>query len=733
MPQQYHASLRDQLHAAMERVDSLRARAGDSPPAAMVEETLEELLTAMEELRVTEEELRRQTEAVAAGQLRVEEEHHRYLALFHFAPDPYLVTDLEGTIREANRAAGALLGLRESRLRGKPLAVFVEPDGVRPFRAALARLPAQDRVEGWEVRLIPRGGAGALEVSCTVAVARDRSGRAEGLRWMLRDVTGRREAEERARRLEADAAARAEAEAGRRRLAAVLEGTSDAFFSVDPAWRLTYVNRRAEELWGKRRDDVLGRSLWELFPQAAGESESGRAIRRAMEGRRAVRVEALSPMLSRWVEIEAFPVDGGLSVFFRDVHDRHRREAADRLLTRAGELLAESLDPAATLQSVADLAVSTLADYCIVHVREDERIRSPGVAHADPTRRELLLGVLRRFPVDPDGPHPSLMTLRTGEAQLLPTVEPSLLEEISTEPEHLEMLRALGLTSALVVPIRMRGETLGAISLARTSGPAYDEADLAVAQDLARRAALALDNARAYARAREASRAREEVLAVVSHDLRNPLNAVLLAATILDDYTDTEKWTERERRQLKAIRGSAQQMSTLIGDLVEVVALESGQRVLHLEEVSPDALLADAVELHRGLAAQKGIALRAEPAPELAEVRADRGRVLQVLSNLLGNAIKFTPGGGTVTMGAAPRGDGVGFFVSDTGPGIPPEQLASVFDRFWQAERGDRKGLGLGLAIARGIVEAHGGRIWAESVPGRGSTFFFTLPVAGPA
>ncbi|HEU4457196.1 MAG TPA: ATP-binding protein [Longimicrobium sp.] len=731
MPQHHQVSLRDQLHAAVLRVDALRARATRASTSPMVQETLEELLTAMEELRVTEEELRLQTEAVAAGQARVEEEHHRYLALFHFAPDPYLVTDLEGTIREANRAAGTLLGVRESRLRGKPLAVFVDPDGARSFRAALAGIPARDRVEGWEVRLVPRGGAAALEVSCTVAVARSRAGRAEGLRWMLRDVTGRREAEERARRLEADAAAHAEAEAGRRRLAAVLEGTCDAFFSVDPAWRLAYVNRRAEELWGKRRGDVLGRSLWELFPQAAG-AEGERAVRRAMEGRRAVHVEALSPVLGRWMEIQAFPVDGGLSVFVRDVHERHRRQAADRLLTRAGELLAESLDPAATLQSVADLAAGTLADYCIVHVREDGRVHAPGVAHADPTRRELLLGVLRRFPVDPEGPHPSLATLRTGEARLLPTVEPSLLEAISTGPEHLEMLRALGLTSALVVPIRLRGETLGAISLARTSGPAYDEGDLAVAEDLARRAALALDNARAYDRAREASRAREEVLAVVSHDLRNPLNAVLLAATILDDYTDPEKWTERERRQLKAIRGSAQQMTTLIGDLVEVVALESGQRVLRLEGLAPDALLADAAELHRGLAAQKGIALEAEPAPGLPEVRADRGRVLQVLSNLLGNAIKFTPGGGTVTMGAAPRGDGVGFFVSDTGPGIPPEQLASVFDRFWQAERGDRKGLGLGLAIARGIVEAHGGRIWAESVPGRGSTFFFTLPVAGP-
>jgi signal transduction histidine kinase len=243
-------------------------------------------------------------------------------------------------------------------------------------------------------------------------------------------------------------------------------------------------------------------------------------------------------------------------------------------------------------------------------VEAEGQVRAPGIAHADPTKRELLRGVLRRFPVDPAGPHPAVRALRTGEAQLLPHVEDSLLEAISTEPEHLEMLRALGLTSAVVVPMRARGRAVGAISLGRCGGPAYDRGDLAAAEELARRAALAVDNARLYERAKEATRAREEVLAVVSHDLRNPLNAVLLAATILDDYTDAIRWTERERKQIAAIRSSAQQMAGLIGDLVEVVALEAGQRVLHREPVDAAQLLAQALELHRGLATQRGSRFR---------------------------------------------------------------------------------------------------------------------------
>jgi signal transduction histidine kinase len=269
---------------------------------------------------------------------------------------------------------------------------------------------------------------------------------------------------------------------------------------------------------------------------------------------------------------------------------------------------------------------------------------------------------------------------------------------------------------------------VGSISLVRGHGAAYDGDDLELAVELAGRAALALDNAALYAQARAATRTREEVLAVVSHDLRNPLNAVLLASIILDEYTDADRWNDRERQQVRTIRNAAEQMGALIHDLVEVVALESGARVLHLDSVEPAKAMRSAAEMYLGLAAEKGIALTVDAAPDVPDVRADRARLLQVLSNLLGNALKFTPGGGSVTIGAARGGgDTVGFYVADTGPGVDPKDLPRLFERFWQGKRG--AGLGLGLAIAKGIVDAHGGRIWVDSSPGRGSTFFFTLPI----
>jgi signal transduction histidine kinase len=439
-----------------------------------------------------------------------------------------------------------------------------------------------------------------------------------------------------------------------------------------------------------------------------------------------VEVEA-SPVPGRWVEIHGHPSPEGLSIYFRDVSARRRREEGDRLLTRAGAVLAGSLDPQTLPREIAALAAGALADWCVVHVETERGLRAAGIAHADSSRVEALRGMLRVYATAPET-HPLTVALRTGEAQLVPVFAEGVLEALIPDPAMLADVREMGIASVIVAPMRARGRTVGSLSLVRGHGAAYGQEELEVAVELARRAALALDNAALYAQARAATRSREEVLAVVSHDLRNPLNAVLLAAVILDEYTDPERWNERERLQLRTIRHSAEQMTSLIHDLVEVVALEAGTRVLHLEPVDVGPALRSASEMYAGIAEEQGVALRFEVPGDVPDVRADRARLLQVLSNLVGNALKFTPTGGTVRVGAEAAGDVVRFWVSDTGPGIDAEHLPRLFERFWQARRGDGQGLGLGLSIAKAIVDAHGGRIWAESRPGAGSTFSFTLP-----
>ena len=225
------------------------------------------------------------------------------------------------------------------------------------------------------------------------------------------------------------------------------------------------------------------------------------------------------------------------------------------------------------------------------------------------------------------------------------------------------------------------------------------------------------------------TQAREEVLAVVAHDLRNPLNVIVGSADLLlQERLDRAKKKELLTVTLRA----AKQMNRLIADLLDTVRLQSGKFTLDLEEVPVKSIFEQTEQAFRTLAASHTIQLVAVPPPDDVAVRADPYRVSQIIGNLVGNALKFTPERGKVTLEAVPNGQNVAFHVSDTGPGIAAQDVEHLFDNFWQS-RNDHRGVGLGLPIAKGMVEAHGGMIWCETNPGQGSTFSFTLPRADAA
>ena len=224
--------------------------------------------------------------------------------------------------------------------------------------------------------------------------------------------------------------------------------------------------------------------------------------------------------------------------------------------------------------------------------------------------------------------------------------------------------------------------------------------------------------------------AREEVLGVVAHDLRNPLNIIVSSADLLlQEQLDRAK----KKQLLTVMLRAGKQMNRLIADLLDTVRLQAGKFTLDLEEVPVKTIFRQTEEAFRPLAANRSIQLVAVPPSDDVLVRADPFRVTQIIGNLLGNALKFTPEQGVVTLRASPNGHNVAFHVTDTGPGIPPADVEHLFDNFWQARNDDHRGVGLGLPIAKGMVEAHGGMIWCETSPGQGSTFSFTLPRAEAA
>jgi signal transduction histidine kinase len=328
-------------------------------------------------------------------------------------------------------------------------------------------------------------------------------------------------------------------------------------------------------------------------------------------------------------------------------------------------------------------------------------------------------------------PYPVCLAARTREVVWLRSPDDYKLRF----PEIADTLDFDAAPATLVaIPLIHRDELVGALGVSFGDLGAVGAADQAFTLLLAQATADALHRARSFDAEREqrheaelTARAREEVLGVVAHDLRNPMHLLAGTAELLAD----QELDPAERADLRdAAKRAVRQMDRLIGDLLDAVRLQAGRLSLQVKDVKMSRLLRQAEETFRQIAADKHVGFEVNAPADEMTLRADEDRAAQVLGNLLGNAFKFTPAGGHVALTASRSGGEVHFSVSDTGPGLSQEQIGQLFERYWQGRPGDRRGVGLGLTIARGIVEAHGGRVWVDSAPGKGSTFSFSLPLA---
>jgi PAS domain S-box-containing protein len=522
-------------------------------------------------------------------------------------------------------------------------------------------------------------------------------------------------------------------------LAGILAIAADAIITVDEAQHIVHFNRGAEEIFGYRAEELIGRHLNVLIPArfhnvhsehvasfaAAGETARQMGHRREVSGVRKGGAEF--PAEASIAKIGE-PGRRLFAVVLRDVTERRRGEQNERFLSNAGAALAGSLDLDATLRTVASLPVPWLGDICLLDIVEGDggeqsAIRRITSGHPDRYVADLLASLEEQQPLRWSTPSSVIDVLRGGEPYLATSVP-----EETGAGDAFPLLHGIGIRSAMVVPLRAHDRTVGALSIISTDrGRRYTEANMPVAREYALRAALAIDNARLYQLAQRANRARDEVLGVVSHDLRNPLSAISMCTRVLLDNPPGE---ESARRDLvSAIEESADWMNRMIQDLLDVASIEAGRLSLErqAEEVAP--IVERTRQIFEGAAAGQEITLTTSVDAGLPAIRADSERILQVLSNLVANAIKFTPPGGRIALSVNRSGPDIVISVTDTGAGIPPDDVARIFDRYWHARRASRtRGSGLGLAIVKGIVEAHGGRIRVDSSLGKGSTFTFTVP-----
>jgi PAS domain S-box-containing protein len=518
---------------------------------------------------------------------------------------------------------------------------------------------------------------------------------------------------------------------------AVAGSLGEGVIAIDLDGRITLFNDAAGRLLGVSEENALGKPAHEIVhircPKRAPLPHAESPFALVLEKGETIRSD------EQWFDRvggTAFPVGytaaalkhaGGMTgavLVFQDIMSVKRAEREQRVLADVSAALVSSVGNASTLEAIAPAAVPLFADLAVVDERSSSgAIRRRKVSFAD--RGERMAELHDRL-MHEEGQHVKLPT----RAVLFSNLSTSAMGDLDDATEG-RALRSLGVRSMIAVPLYANGEILGGLTFALFGTERrYDASDLALAEEIARRAALAVHNARLYEQAQRATRARADVLEMVSHDLKNPLSVILMSLQSLSLTTQPAGDAMVTTKSLERIKRAAEQMDRLIRDLLDSASIEAGTLSVVRMPLEAGPLVAGAIDAARSRAASKTIRLENRLPIHLPLVSADAGRIQQVLTNLIDNAVKFTGRGGSVTVRADVGVRLVEFAVSDTGCGISQENVARIFDRYWQAGATARLGSGLGLTISKGIVDAHGGRMWVESELGAGTTFFFTLPCA---
>jgi PAS domain S-box-containing protein len=642
-------------------------------------------------------------------------------SIIETSDDAIISKDLRGVITSWNRAAEILYGYTAAEMIGQPVSIIIPPERQGEMKEILDGIKQGERVDHFEtVRLCKDGRR--VDVSLTISPIKASSGKIIGASKIARNITERKRNEEAVRASEA-------------RYRTLFESTQDGIMIVNDEGRYVEVNESLCRILKTTRERLVGAHFSEFIPPEV--------LRKAEQDFTSLKTfsefEGEFPLVAAngtlveldWTSRANF-VPGLHFCVARDITRRKRSEKGQQFLAEASSLMASSLDYETTLKSVTRMAVPGLADWCTVDMLDESgALRRLAVAHVDPSKVEWAHELEKRFPVDMDAPRGLPHVLRTGASELYPDIPDALLVESVKDPEQLRILRELGFTSAMIVPLIANSRTIGAISfITAESRHHYDAEDLALAEDLARRAALAIDNARLYSAAQEANRIKDEFLATLSHELRTPLTAILGWAVMLR----TGKFKEESvSRALESIERNAKAQTQLIEDVLDVSRIITGKLGLDIRPLELAPVIQASVETLRPTAEAKGISLRATLEKDASAIAGDPTRMQQIIWNLLSNAIKFTPKGGAVELRLERVESQARITLSDTGIGIRREFLPYVFDRFRQADGSISRrhgGLGLGLAIVRHLVELHGGTARAESLgEGKGASFIIELPL----
>ncbi|MEM9903972.1 MAG: PAS domain-containing protein [Cyanobacteria bacterium P01_D01_bin.44] len=668
---------------AQQQFEGLVQQIDQAPkPSALLKKAREELFTALEEVHVLLEELTAQHEQLETAQLILQTEHQQYFELFDLAPDGYLVTNIEGVIRQVNQVAATLLNRRQDLLVGKPIAALMAQSTLREFYTVLSRLQQGDLIQNVTFCLKPYQRSAPLYASFTIAPVCDHQGQLIGFRWLFRDLTEQRRA---ILTLE-------ESEAQYR---AIVEDQTELICRALADGRITFVNRAFGHYFGRSSESLMGENFFNLVLEADQEQVMRQLASLdhdtpVMTFEHRVRLDDGQIRWQQWTHRALFDREGDFFQFQsagRDITAQkqaeealHQREAQLRLVTDALPVL-------------------------IAHVDAKQRLIYSNRTH------EYWFGQPEDF---------------TGR-YLWEILGPNHYQQIRIPVDQALMGEYVTFEQAVVFP---------------NSAPFWIQATLVPdksAQDEVK-GFFALINDISDRKAIETQK--DQLISIASHELRTPLTAIHGALQLLTSG-DVAPLSAAGQKLLTVAANSGKRMVGFVNDLLDFQCLELGQMPLACRDCEADEVIQGAFEMLQIMAQDHHVTLVAPHCVEA--IWADPERIIQVLTNLISNAINVSPADSTVWITAEPAQDPffqtmrppIKFQVRDQGPGIPPEQLTRIFEVFYQVDTADlhppdfhHRGRGLGLAICRGIIEQHGGRITVNSVVGEGTTVSFTLPAS---
>lgn len=669
---------------------------------------------------------------------RVELEHHRLAALVASSEDAIIGETLDGIVTDWNAAAERMFGYAADEAIGKPLHSLIVPESrVAELEAIHQQVIAGERVEHLETTRVHKDGR-HMHISLSVSPIHDLQGEVIGIAAIDRNIGHRKELEEQLRSRVHDLAM------AEQRVRSVVDNVADGIITFDEQGTIRSFNAAAERLFQYTASEATGQKVTLLLPPAH-HNEVELALERYLHGG-----EKPPSGVERAVEGcrrdgSVFPIDLAVSEFqvagerlftgiVRDITDRKRTETALRLLASASASLAVLVDMESTLHRVAQLAVPSLADWCLVDMFDEAgNLQRLAMAGTDDERLDALARLAMQYPARENALLGAQRVARTGKSEIIDATG-ELLRTTADDDEHLRELSRLGPKSTMCVPLVWREQILGTLTFVYAeSGRRYSHDDLAMAEELSYRAAVAIENARLYHELRDADRRKDEFLAMLAHELRNPLAPIRSG---LDLLTLASGPPDREIVQL--MQHQVEHLVRLVDDLLDVSRIMRGKIELKRAPVSLADVVRRAVDTVGEAIREQEQQLNLNLPPEPVWLDADAVRITQVLDNLLNNACKYTDRQGAIELRACCEDGQVAITVQDTGIGIDKELLPHVFELFTQASSAiDRSqgGLGIGLTLVRNLVLMHGGTVTATSDgPGCGSRFTVRLPVlaAGP-